>query len=167
MDRDTETLGPAGSPAGDREPIAHGGKTTRREPATPRGPGKRGVDFKFRWRPGHEPDYGEPSAGYQYIRWDYSEAPESEPVQTKGLGGGPEAFPCDRCKTGIMRIVARKKPSEIIKESQVVKLKADADLSVMDTDEIFLLCCPQCDQRVQMPGQHVRRLRQAKLGRPL
>lgn len=166
MDRDTETPGPAGSPAGDREPDADGGKATRRKPATPRGPGKRGVDKKFHWRPGHEPDYGEPSAGWRYIRWDYTEAPESEPIQTKGLGGGPDAFPCDRCQT-VMQIVAKKKPSEIIKGSEVIRLKADADLSAVDTDDIFLVACSGCKQTVQMPGTHVRRLRQIKLGRPL
>ena len=164
MGRDRKTTGSAGRPSGDTEPGTDRRSATGRKSATHRGPGERGVDKKFKWALGHEPDYKEPDSGWVYIQWDYTEAPESDPNQAKGLGGGPEAFPCDRCQT-IMRIVARKKPSEIIKGSDVIRLTADADLSAVDTDEIFLVCCPKCDQRVQMPGRHVRHLRHVKLGR--
>lgn len=165
MDRGTDATSPAGGAAGDGEPGAHGRKAAG---GIPRGPGKRGVDKRFRWALGHDPhdDDAHPDSGWQYIRWEVTEGPETTPDQTKGLGGGPEAFPCDRCGE-TMRIVAKKPPSEIIKESQVVKLREDADLSAMDTDDIFLVACPKCEQKVQMPGTHVRRLRQIKLGRPL
>ena len=165
MGRDTDTRGTAGGAAGDDKPGSDRRKTAG---GIPRGPGKRGVDKKFKWTHGHDPNDPDTweGSGWQYITWEFSEGEETVPDQTKGLGGGPEAFPCDRCGE-IMRIVARKKPSEILEESQVVKLREDTDLSAMDTDEIFLVACPKCQQKVQMPGTHVRRLRQIKLGRPL
>jgi hypothetical protein len=126
----------------------------------------RAIRRTFRWRPGHEPDYGEPSAGWQYIKWDYSERPDAPPDQAKGLGGGPEAFPCDRPGCGeIMRIVARKQPSEIIEGSDVIRLKEEYDRAAVNRDDIFLVACPKCGQRIQIPGERLKELRYRKLGR--
>jgi len=165
MDTDLNSLSPTGGAAGDGKPGADSRKVAG---GIPRGPGKRGVDKRFKWAPGHDPNDPDTweGSGWVYIDWQVTEGPETVPNQTRGLGGGPDAFPCDRCKT-VMQIVARKKPSEILQASKVVKLRADADLSAMDTDEIFLVACSGCQQTVQMPGKHVRRLRQLKLGRPL
>ena len=66
-----------------------------------------------------------------------------------------------------MRLVARKKPSDILKESKDFRLKEGADLTLLDTDDTFLVAFPGCKRPMQMPGRHVRRLRQIKLGRPL
>jgi len=146
---------PSGDPAG---------ADSRGRKGLPRGAGKRGVDFHYRWRPGHEPDYAEPDSGWVYIKWDYSEHGPTPPDQAKGLGGGPEAFPCDRCGE-TMRIVARKQPSEIIEGSDVIRLKEDYDRAAVNRDDVFLVACPGCGQKIQIPGKRLKELRYRTLGR--
>lgn len=158
MDRSTDRPGDPGQPPGTGATAGH------RHTGTPRGPGKRGVDKKFRWRAGHEPDYAEPSSGWLYIKWDITEHGPTPPNQIREVVGGPEAFPCDRCGT-IMRIVARKKPTEIIEASDVIRLEEKADTAKVNRDDVYLVCCPQCDRRTQMPGRILRELVYRKTGR--
>ena len=158
MDRNIDQPGDPGQPPGTGAPEGH------RRTGTPRGPGKRGVDKKFHWTFGHDPsdDDATKESPWRYITWDpYTETP---PNQAKGLVGGPEAFPCDHCGT-VMRIVAEKKPTEIIGNSNVIQLGEKVDPEKVNTDTIFLVACPQCNQKVQLPGKFLRDLRRRTLGK--
>ena len=161
MDRDTDRPGDPGQPSGAGTPKSHG------RTATPRGPGKRGVDFHFKWRFGHDPndDDTTKASPWRFINWDpYTETP---PNQTKELVGGPEAFPCPDCKAedAIMRIVAEKKPTEIIGNSDVIRLGKQVDPAKVNTDTIFLVVCPKCLRKMQIPGKFLRDLRRRTLGK--
>ena len=158
MDRNIDRSGDPGQPPGSGATEGH------RRTGTPRGPGKRGVAFHHKWRFGHDPsdDDATKESPWRYITWDpYTETP---PNQAKGLVGGPEAFPCDRCHA-IMRIVAEKKPTEIIAGSDVIQLGEKVDPEKVNTDTIFLVACPQCNQKVQLPGKFLRDLRRRTLGK--
>ena len=64
-----------------------------------------------------------------------------------------------------MRIVAEKKPTEIIAGSDVIQLGEKVDPAKVNTDTIFLVVCPKCLQRVQLPGKFLRDLRRRTLGK--
>ena len=138
--------------------------TEHRPDKKPKQVDPRAIRRQHKWRFGHDPrdDDATPESGWKYIRWDpYTETP---PNQIKEVVGGPEAFECDRCHA-MMRIVAKKKPTEIIENSDVIRLGEQVDVAKVNTDDVYLVACPQCDRRTQMPGRFLRELVYRKTGR--
>jgi len=64
-----------------------------------------------------------------------------------------------------MRIVAEKKPTEIIENSDVIRLGEKVDPAKVNTDTIFLVACPKCLRKIQIPGRFLRDLRRQTLGK--
>jgi hypothetical protein len=126
----------------------------------------RAIRRTFKWRYGHDPndDDARPDSGWVYINWEISEGPPTQPRQAQQLPGGPEAFPCDRCGA-MTRIVARKQPTEIIENSDVIRLGEKVDPQKVNSDVVYLVACPGCNQKTQFPGNILRQLVYRKTGR--
>ncbi len=156
MDTDSKGAGDAGGTPGVNAPNAD----RRSVAGTPRGPGKRGVDKKYKWTHGHDPndDDARPDSGWVYVKWEVTEHGPTPPDQAQGLRGGPPSgVPCPRCKED-MRMVARKSALDIMENSEVVR-PGESPPQDADQDALILLACPRCYQKQQWRESALTRLR--------
>ena len=106
----------------------------------------RAIKRQHKFKPGHEPDFLEPSSGWKYVKIEQES--DAEPDQRDMLGGGPPSgLDCERCGEET-RVVGSMSVWEQYqqKEVDVVNIKDISEERKKELQEqrLTILKCPSC-----------------------
>ena len=112
----------------------------------------RAIDKHFKFKPGHEVDYDEPSSGWKYVDVQF-EGEAADPDQRDLLKDStPVAMDCERCGTQL-NAVGRMSSWDVINQPEVSIVNRDsideARKKELQEEKVVILACPNCRKKYQ------------------